>query len=80
SVDAREFDVPASRPAWTLTKRSPPPAKNFHVGKKDIRIGYARNNPVTNSVDAREFDVPASRPAWTLTKRSPPPAKNFHVG
>ena len=49
SVDAREFDDAGVKTGMDFDEALAAAAKNFHVGKKDIRIGYARNNPVTNS-------------------------------
>ncbi len=49
SVDAREFDVAGVKTGMDFDEALAAAAKNFHVGKKDIRIGYATNNPVTNT-------------------------------
>ncbi len=49
SVDARTFDVAGVKTGMDFDEALAATAKNFNVGKKDIRIGYATNNPVTNT-------------------------------
>lgn len=49
SVDARTFDVAGVKTGMDFDEALAATAKNFNVGKKDIRIGYAMNNPVTNT-------------------------------
>lgn len=49
SVDARTFDVAGVKTGMDFDEALAATAKNFNVGKKDIRIGYASNNPVTNT-------------------------------
>jgi len=49
SVDPRTFDVAGVKTGMDFDEALAAAAKNFQVGKEDIRIGYATNNPVTNT-------------------------------
>lgn len=49
SVDARSFDVAGVKTGMDFDEALAAAAQNFKVGKNAIRIGYATNNPVTNT-------------------------------
>lgn len=49
SVDARSFDVAGVKTGMDYDEAAAAAAKNFHVGKNEIKAGYATNNPVTNT-------------------------------
>lgn len=49
SVDARTFDIAGVKTGMDYEEAAAAAAKNFHVGKNEIKAGYATNNPVTNT-------------------------------
>lgn len=66
SVDARTFDVAGVKTGMDFDEALAATAKNFNVGKKDIRIGYATNNPVTNTKMPMNFSYDKDGVSFTV--------------
>lgn len=49
SVDATAFDIAGVKTGMDYDEAATAAARNFHVGKNEIKAGYATNNPVTNT-------------------------------
>ena len=49
SVDARTFDIAGVKTGMGYDEAVAAAARNFHVGKNEIKAGYATNNLVTNT-------------------------------
>ena len=55
SVDARSFDIAGVKTGMGYDEAVTAAAKNFHVGKNEIKAGYARDNLVTNNKMPLDF-------------------------